>query len=405
MTVLVAPSGFKESLGIEETIGAIVRGGRRALPHANFLSIPMVDGGEGFTDALVNATGGTKIPVHVTGPMGQPVEAAFGFLGSQSKRIAVLEMAAAAGLRLVPRDLRDPSVTTSYGVGELIAAALDAGAEEIIVGCGDSGINDGGAGMAQALGVRLLDATGADIGRGGGELVKLARIDFTERDARLADTPIEVAVNWYNVLTGPRGVARVFGPQKGATPEMVAALEAALEHYAATVLDATGIDMRDAPGGGASGGLGTGLAALVGATLRPRYQVVLRYLDVDSKLDLADLVVTAEGRLDQQTPRGKAPAEVARRAARRGVPCICLAGSVDPLADTVLDHGMTAFFSITEGPATLSACLDDATRLVERAAEHALRAVAAGMSISSRSPTDPAADTEAPPRQPALMPA
>lgn len=381
-TVLVAPSGFKESLDIQDTIDAIIRGGRRALPNATFLSIPMVDGGEGFTDALVGATGGTKIPVRVTGPVGQPVDAAFGLLGGQERRIAVLEMAAAAGLRLVPQDLRDPSLTTSYGVGELISAALDAGAEEIIVGCGDSGINDGGAGMAQALGVRLLDATGTEIGRGGAELAKLARIDLSGRDRRIATTPIEVAVNWYNVLTGPKGVARVFGPQKGASPEMVDALEAALERYAGVVLEATGIDMRDAPGSGASGGLGTGLAALLGATLRPRYQVVLRYLDVDSKLDEADLVVTAEGRLDEQTPRGKAPAEVARRAARRGVPCICLAGSVDPLADVVLDHGMTAFFSIVEGPATLSHCLEEASRLVDRAAEHALRAVAAGMAIA-----------------------
>lgn len=389
MTVLVAPSGFKESLSVSETVDAIVRGGRRALPHAEFLSIPMVDGGEGFTDALIEATGGTKIPVRVTGPMGQPVDAAFGFLGGQNRRIAVLEMAAAAGLRLVPRDLRDPSVTTSYGVGELIAAALDAGADEIIVGCGDSGINDGGAGMAQALGVRLLDAAGAEVGRGGGELARVARIDLSRRDPRIARTPIEVAVNWYNILTGPRGVARVFGPQKGATPEMVDALEAALENYAAVVHDATAIDMRKAPGGGASGGLGTGLAALLGATLRPRYQVVLRYLDVEAKLDQADLVVTAEGRIDQQTPRGKAPAEVARRAARRGVPCLCLAGSIDPLADVVLDHGMTAFFSITDGPASLATCLEDAQRLVERAAEHALRTVAAGMTIAP-DPTDSA---------------
>jgi glycerate kinase len=401
MTVLVAPSGFKESLSVAETVDAIVRGGRRAMPHAEFLSIPMVDGGEGFTDALVEATCGTKIPVRVTGPVGQPVDAAFGFLGGQDRRIAVLEMAAAAGLRLVPRDLRDPSVTTSYGVGELIAAALDAGAEEIIVGCGDSGINDGGAGMAQALGVRLLDDAGRELGRGGGELARLARIDLADRDPRIARTPIEVAVNWYNVLTGPRGVARVFGPQKGATPEMVDALEAALERYAAVVHEATAVDMREAPGGGASGGLGTGLAALLGATLRPRYQVVLRYLDVEAKLDQADLVITAEGRIDQQTPRGKAPAEVARRAARRGVPCLCLAGSIDPLADAVLDHGMTAFFSITEGPASLATCLDDARRLVERAAEHALRTVAAGMAIAPH----PAPRPDAEERRTAATPA
>ena len=378
-TVLVAPSGFKESLSIDETIRHIVAGGQRALPNARFLSIPMVDGGEGFTDALVEATGGTKIPVKVTGPLGQPVVAAYGFLGGSTRRIAVLEMAAAAGLRLVPRGHRDPRVTTSYGVGELIVAALDAGAEEIIVGCGDSGINDGGAGMAQALGVRLLDAHGKDIGRGGGALKDLASIDLSGRDPRIAHTPIEVAVNWYNVLLGPKGVARVFGPQKGATPEVVDELERGLERYATVIEATTGLDLRRAPGSGASGGLGTGLAALLGATLRPRYQVVLRYLDVESKLAEADIVLTAEGRIDQQTPRGKAPAEVARRAARRGVPVICLAGSIDPLADVVLDHGVSAFFSIAEGPASLDECIEHAGRLLERAAEHALRVFALGL--------------------------
>ncbi len=379
LTVLVAPSGFKESLSVDETIQHIIRGGKRALPDATFLSIPMVDGGEGFTDALVEATAGNKIPVPVTGPLGEPVNAAFGFLGGTERRIAVLEMAAAAGLSLVPRTHRDPTVTTSYGVGELIKAALDAGAEEIIIGCGDSGINDGGAGMAQALGVRLLDADGCDIGTGGAELLRLAHIDLAGRDPRIVSVPIEAAVNWYNVLLGPKGVARVFGPQKGATPAMVDLLERALQNYADRIFDATGLEIGTAPGSGASGGLGTGISALLGGTLRPRYQVVLRYLDVDAKLDLADFVITAEGRLDEQTPRGKAPSEVARRASRRGTPTICLAGSVNAFADAVLDHGMTAFMSIADGPASLEACIEDAGRLLERTAEHAMRTFAAGL--------------------------
>jgi len=382
LTVLVAPSGLKESLSIEDTIRHIIAGARRAMPSARFLSLPMVDGGEGFTEALVAATGGTKIPLTVTGPVGEPVAAFFGLLGHESRRIAVIEMAAAAGLRLVPRECRDPRVTTSYGVGELLAAALDAGAEEIIVGCGDSGINDGGAGMAQALGVRLLDAHGRELGRGGAELRRLDRIDLSGLDPRLARTPIEAAVNWYNVLLGPKGVARVFGPQKGASPAVVEELDQALENYAQVVYETTGLDLGETPGAGASGGLGAGLTAFAGATLRPRYQVVLRYLDVEAKLDEAALVITAEGRIDEQTPRGKAPAEVARRAARRGIPVICLAGSLDRLADTVMDHGVTAFFSLTEGPASLDECLADAGRLMERAAEHAVRAVGAGLYIA-----------------------
>ncbi|MEO1090269.1 MAG: glycerate kinase [Pseudomonadota bacterium] len=408
LTVLVAPSGFKENLSVDETIQHIITGGRRAMADARFMSIPMVDGGEGFTEALINATGGTKIPVNVTGPLGDPVGAAFGILGGVERRIAVLEMAAAAGLRLVPRGHRDPRVTTSYGVGELIKAALDAGAEEIIVGCGDSGINDGGAGMAQALGVGLLDAGGSPIGRGGAELARLHRIDLADRDPRLADTAIEVAVNWYNVLLGPRGVARVFGPQKGATPEMVEQLEQALERYAAVIQETTGMDVGMAPGSGASGGLGTGLAALLGATLRPRYQVVLRYLDVEGKLAEADVVVTAEGRLDEQTPRGKVPAEVARRASRRGIPTLCLAGGLSPVADVVLDHGVTAFFSIADGPLTLAESMQSAGRLLERAAEQALRAFASGLAMGRQQANDDrdaasrrTADSETPVLEPA----
>lgn len=396
LTVLVAPSGFKESLDIQATIRHIVAGAKRAAPDARFLEIPMVDGGEGFTDAIVEATKGRKIPVQVTGPIGDPVTANYGILGGGGdKRIGVIEMAAAAGLSLVPRSHRDPSLTTSYGVGELIKAALDDEIDELIIGCGDSGINDGGAGMAQALGVRLLDANGNDLKRGGGALIDLDRIDLSGRDPRIAKVYIEAAVNWYNVLLGPRGVARVFGPQKGASSEMVEHLEAGLERYAAEIERATGLEIGDMPGSGASGGLGTGIAALLGGTLRPRYQVVLRYLDIESKLVDADLVITAEGRLDEQTPRGKAPAEVARRALRHGIPVICLAGSIDRVADELLHHGVSAFFSITDGPATLETCFEQGGRLLERAAEQAVRTFAVGVSIGASRATAGNAKREA----------
>ena len=380
----MAPSGFKESLSAEQLIDCTREGARRADSLSIVTGIPIVDGGEGFTKTLVEVTGGQLFAANVTGPVGQSVTANFGFLGGEGPKTAVLEMAAAAGLRLVPRNQRDPSVTTSYGVGELIKAALDAGAERIIMGCGDSGINDGGAGMAQALGVGLLDKDGNAIPRGGQGLHQLDRIDLSARDPRLADTPFEVAVNWFNVLLGKRGVARVFGPQKGATPEMVDQLEKALENYAAIIERDLDLKVATMAGSGASGGLGTGLHALLGATLRPRYEIVMRYLEVDGQLENCDLVITAEGSIDAQTPRGKAPAEIARRAKRLGLPVIALVGTVGSMAAVNHEHGIDAFFSIAKGPCTLEQCLQNAQELVTELAEQAIRCVTVGMTVQQR---------------------
>jgi glycerate kinase len=277
LRILIAPSGFKESLEVDEVANCIEAGILRVFPSAQIHKAPLVDGGEGFSKALVAATDGTLHELTVTGPVGQPVNSHFGFLGGTEVKTAVLEMAAAAGLRLVPRNVRDPLVTTTYGVGELIKAALDAGAERLLIGCGDSGTNDAGAGMAQALGVRLLDAEGNELGRGGGELAKLDRIDLSQRDPRLELVQIDVACNWHNILCGPHGVARVFGPQKGASPETVEKLASVLDRFADVIERDTGIDVREMPGGGASGGLGTGLSALLGATLHSRYDIVMQY--------------------------------------------------------------------------------------------------------------------------------
>lgn len=258
MNILIAPSGFKESLSADEAAACIERGVRRVWPDAQVVTAPMADGGEGFAKALAAATGGTLHDAEVTGPTGARVAAHYGLLGGDETKTAVLEMAAAAGLSLVPDDARDPLQTTTYGVGELIRAALDGGAERILVGCGDSGTNDGGFGMAQALGVRFLGDDGRELGRGGGELARLATIDLRGRDPRLAGVEIDVACNWHNVLCGEGGVARVFGPQKGASPATVAALEQALERYAEVIGRDLGVDVRTMPGGGASGGSGRG---------------------------------------------------------------------------------------------------------------------------------------------------
>ncbi|MFN0315804.1 MAG: glycerate kinase [Burkholderiales bacterium] len=388
LRVLIAPSGFKESLSAKDVASHIAAGILCAMPQARIVKAPLVDGGEGFTEALVDATGGTMHHLVVTGPVGQPVESFFGFLGGRSEKTAVIEMAAAAGLRLVPRDQRDPTKTTSYGVGELIRAALDAGAQRILLGCGDSGINDGGAGMVQALGARLLDAGSKQIGWGGAELARIARIDRSGLDKRLRQVRLDAAVNWHNVLLGERGVARVFGPQKGATPEQVLALEHALENYAHRIRAATGVDIGSANGSGASGGLGAGFAAILGGTLHSRYDIVMQYLELDSLIGQSDLIVTAEGKLDGQTPFGKIPSEVARRAKTHALPVIALAGTIGQGAALNFEHGIDAFASILDRPCTLDDAFAGAGSLLAHAAENAMRMVLVGIAVSHAPVTD-----------------
>ncbi|MER8579649.1 glycerate kinase [Mesorhizobium sp. M1423] len=381
--MLVAPSGFKESLGVRDVIDALARGVRNAVPTAKVLSLPMVDGGEDFTRTLVELSHGELHSVTVTGPIGQPVEATVGFLGRGKKRTAVLEIAAAAGLRLVPTDMRDPTRTTSYGVGELIHAALDLGAERILIGCGDSGVNDAGMGMAQALGVRLLDGGGHPISGSGSGLSSLARVDLSDCDRRLSKVRIDVAVNPYNMLLGERGVARVFGPQKGAAPDQVALLDRGMENLAHVVSRDLGIDVAPLVGGGASGGLGAGLHAFLGARLLPRFDLIRRYIDLDRRLADADIVMTAEGGLDGQTGFGKVPAEIARRAKRYNLPVIALAGTVGAGAEATHEIGIDAFFSILRRPCSLEDAIRDADMLLANAAEQAMRLMWAGARLSS----------------------
>lgn len=384
LTILIAPSGFKESLSVGDVVGAIAHGVRRAMPDARILSAPMVDGGEGTTEALVHATGGRLHRAVVTGPVGDPVPSFWGELGGDGPRTAVIEMAAAAGLSLVPRDRRDPTLTTSRGVGELIVRAIDNGAERILIGCGDSGINDGGAGMARALGARLLDQAGCELPEGGGALARLARVDLSGLDPRLAHVTIDAAVNWHNMLLGPKGVARVFGPQKGATPDQVRLLERAMHTWAEQIWIATGSDVGSAPGAGASGGLGAGLIAFAGAALHPRFDIMREYLDFERLLDSADLVITAEGSLDGQSPYGKVPCEVGRLAAARGIPTIALAGTIGKGANETFQHGIAAFASIVKRPCTLEEAIRKGDKLLRRAAEDAIRMLQVGQRLALR---------------------
>ncbi|KAM0425357.1 hypothetical protein ACHAPT_009414 [Fusarium lateritium] len=383
MRILVCPSGFKGSLDPGTAADCIEAGILAVEPHASVRKVPLVDGGEGFTRAIVSATGGSLRQIPVTGPVGEPIASFFGILGrsgGEEACTAVLEMAAAAGLSLVPPSRRDPGSTTTFGVGELMLAALDAGATRILVGCGDSGTCDGGAGMLQALGATLLDVNGRSLptARGGESLLALDSIDLSGVDQRIWKTKIDVAVNWHNVLCGPEGVANVFGPQKGSTPEQTKRLSLAMETLA-DVASRILCDksLRLAPGGGASGGLGTGLR-LVGAHLRPRYEIVMQYISLHSIFDECDLVLTAEGGIDDQTPRGKIPAEVARLAKKHGLPVIAIAGTIGPGARVNYDIGIDAFTCIIQRPMTLDDAVSEAERLTKESAESVMRIVEVG---------------------------
>ncbi|WP_327152496.1 glycerate kinase family protein [Nocardia sp. NBC_01329] len=388
--ILVAPSGFKESLDAEPVAHAIAAGLRRVLPGVHVDLAPIADGGEGTAAMLAAATAGALHHLDVVGPVQTAVRAHWARLGPVAPDTAVVEVAAAAGLRHVPRDRRDPGATTTFGVGQLIAAALDAGVGTIVVGCGDSGTCDGGAGALQALGARILDDRGEEIGPGGGELGRAVQLDLSRLHPRLADAEVVVAGNPHNRLCGPHGVARIFGPQKGASPEQVEVLAAALEHWVA-ILERDGRaagDLRFGPVTGASGGLGAGLAGGIGARLRSRFDALLDSgltgADLDRRIAQADLVITAEGAIDLQTPHGKVPAEVARRARAHGVPVVALAGQLGEGAPLVHDVGIGAIASIIPVPMPLSQAVADVERLLTDAAERMMRMILVGGALSVR---------------------
>ncbi len=384
MKILIAPSGFKESMMADAVADSIERGIRRIVPFAKIHKIPVVDGGEGFAKILIDATNGVIHYVETTGPVGQKIQSHFGFLGGEEKKTAILEMAATAGLSLVPRDMRNPMLTTTYGLGELVRHALDAGAERILIGCGDSGTNDGGAGMVQALGARLLDKEGNEVQRGALGLLDLHTIDVTNLDPRLKNVQVDVACNPHVQLCGSQGVARVFGPQKGATPEQVELLDTALTNWGKLIYQTLGKNVIEMKGSGASGGLGSGLSAFLNGTLHPRYDIIMKYQRVEDVLEDIDLVVSAEGAIDFQTPKGKVPAEVARMAKQYGIPVVVLAGTIGKDANNNYDYGIDAFSTILQSPCTLEHAILNCDSLVESAAERLLRTILVGMQMTQR---------------------
>ncbi|MGG3452661.1 glycerate kinase [Paenibacillus rhizolycopersici] len=366
-TFVLAPDSFKESMTAKEVCLAMEEGLRKAFPDARYVHVPMADGGEGTVQALVDATGGRLLSLEVTGPLGEPVTAQYGLLGDGET--AAIEMASASGLQQVPPDRRDPLQTTTYGTGDLIRACLDQGVRRIIVGIGGSATNDGGAGMAEALGARFLDASGRSLPRGGGRLGELARIDLSALDPRLQQTRLVVACDVDNPLCGERGASRVFGPQKGATAAMAEQLDAALAHYAETARRQLGRDVRDVPGAGAAGGLGAGLLLFTRAELRRGVEIVIDYTGLREKVAAADVVFTGEGGIDFQTKFGKTPHGVAQVAKAAGKRVIAIAGTIGDGADALYTEGIDAIFGIAPGAAALPQLLADGPRNVARACE------------------------------------
>jgi len=385
MKIVMIPSGFKECMEAEEVAIAMEEGAKRFDPSADWKVVPMIDGGEGFAKTIVKIKKGELLYKEVTGPVGQKVSSHFGVFVENNRRTAVIEMAAAAGLKLVPKNQRNPLKTTTYGVGELIRAALDLGVDNILIGCGDSGTSDGGAGMAQALGYEFLGKDGENITVHGGEdLLKVSSILKRNADPRLEFVNIDVACNWSNVLCGQSGVARVFGPQKGADPEQVEKLSASMEHYASLIHRTFAVDVRTCPGSGASGGLGAGLIVFTGAVLHPRFDIIMKYINIEKTIKTADIVITAEGSLDYQTPNGKIPAEVARIAKKYSIPVVAITGTIGKDAHVNYEAGIDAYSSIIQKPTTLERAIKKAPQWIEESIESVLKQIAIGLQIARK---------------------
>lgn len=375
MKVLIASDSFKGSLSSLEVGWAMADGIKNVVPDAAVRIIPIADGGEGTVDAMVIACEGEYLTYTVTGPLGDSVQAKIGIIRDG---IAVMEMAAASGLPLVPKEKRNPLITTTRGTGELIRYALDHGIRKILIGIGGSATNDGGTGMARALGIRFLDEKDNELPEGGGSLLNLHRIDFSGIDKRVHDLEITVMCDVDNPLCGSRGASAVYGPQKGATAEMVAHLDSCLSNLADIIKRQTGNDIKDIPGAGAAGGLGAGLMAFTGAVLKSGTEAILETIKFDEIAADVDLVITGEGRMDAQSAFGKVPMGVAIRAQKQGKPVIAIVGSVGEGAENIYQHGISAIVPIVNRPMLLEEAMAEGKELTVKAAEMAARLIVTG---------------------------
>ncbi|MDI2595502.1 glycerate kinase [Pseudomonas sp. N3-W] len=368
MKIVIAPDSFKDSLSAQGVADAIALGLAEVWPDAQLIKCPMADGGEGTVESILAACDGELRRTSVRGPLGAPVDAAWGWL--PQSHTAIIEMAEASGLQLVPLAQRDACVSSTFGTGELIGAALDAGAQRIILAIGGSATNDGGAGAVQALGVGLFDEQDQVLSPGGLALGALARVDAQGLDPRLAQVRFDIAADVNNPLCGPHGASAIFGPQKGATPDQVQQLDQALGHFADHCAQALGRDVRDEPGSGAAGGLGFAAKAFLKAQFRPGVEVVAELVGLSEIVQGADLVITGEGRFDAQTLRGKTPFGVAKIARQQGVPVIVIAGTLGEGYEQMYEQGVDAAFALPSGPMSLEhACVDAARLLKSRAGD------------------------------------
>ncbi len=371
--IVIAPDSFKGSLSAGQAAAYIEEGILRVIPSCVTDRIPIADGGEGTAEAMVAATGGEIVKASVCGPLMEEVECFFGILGDG--QTAVIETACVSGLTLVPQDKRNPMITTTYGMGQLISKALDRGCRKFIIGLGGSATVDGGTGLLSALGVKFLDKDGRAVPPGGGGLGKLSQIDPSGLDQRVKECEFLVACDVDNPLHGERGAAFVFGPQKGATPEMVKVLDRNLHNYGDIIKKTTGRDVTDAAGAGAAGGLGAGLMAFLNASLVPGVQMVLEAVGFGDRVKNADLVITGEGSIDQQTLYGKAPMGVAGIARRFGIPVVAVAGTIKGDISPLYNEGFAAVVSICPGPITVEEAMERAGSLLADTAERIMRLV------------------------------
>lgn len=378
MKIVIAPDSYKESLSATEVAQAIEKGFREIFPNAQYVSVPVADGGEGTVEAMIAATKGSVHSACVTGPLGENVDARWGMSGDG--KTAFIEMAAASGLALVPPELRNPLITTSRGTGELILHALDHGAKNIIIGIGGSATNDGGAGMVQALGAKLCDANGTDIGNGGGSLISLNAIDVSGLDPRLEGCTLRVACDVTNPLTGEKGASRIFGPQKGATEALIVELDRNLAHYADVIKKSLHIDVKNVPGAGAAGGMGAALMAFLGAELRSGIEIVTQALNLEEHIHDCTLVVTGEGRIDSQSIHGKVPVGVANVAKKYHKPVIGIAGSLTRDVGIVHQYGIDAVFSVLTSIGTLEEAFRGAFDNIYHASRNIAATLQVGMS-------------------------
>jgi glycerate 2-kinase len=384
MKIVIAPDSFKENLTSMQVATCLEKGIKRVLPKAKCVKVPMADGGEGTVQSLVDATGGKILKKTVVGPLGEPVQARYGILGDG--KTAIIEMAEASGLPLIPKDQRDPLRATTYGTGELILDALARGVRSIIIGIGGSATVDGGAGMAQALGVRFLDQTNQLLSAhlGGGMLDQIAHIDMSGLTPKLKGVKVTIASDVDNPLCGKKGAAHVFGPQKGATAEMVLTLDQNLKHFAGIIKADLKISVAMLPGAGAAGGLGAGLVAFTSATLQSGIDLVVEATNLHKHLVGAQLVVTGEGRVDSQTAFGKTPAGVAKAAKKYKIPVVAVGGGLADDASAVFEHGIDGLVSATPRDMSLAEALAKSKQYLENAGERMTRLILIGVAMEKQ---------------------